>query len=957
MVGRHEEILALRAAAAEASRGNGALIGITGEAGIGKTRLASEAALSLRGTFLCLAGRAYATEGRVPFGMWVDALVPALAKRTPEALRRLLGTRTILRRVFPNLDASIGDSELQLGAFDSSEHAKLMFLVAFRDLLRRLAEERPVVLSLDDVHAADQASLELLHFVARGAAAERMLVLATYRSTLPVEPGFAACLDSLRRNDSLAEIDLRALDEAQTKEFVANATGAYASSSAISRLHQRTGGNPFFLQHVVRPGGGGSASLEGLPHSIGALVHERLAHLSESARALLTLCAVAGESSSLSLLQRVSALDENGLLGGVEELLRHRFLSERVEGGRLRYAFTHPLFREVVYDELSEARRASFHETIGRTLGDPAFDDGPEPGELAFHLSRSLSARTRRLALPHLLAAAEHALEVCAQRDALDYFERALAVLEPADPAARHWAVLEGCGRALVRLGRFDQAIEIWQRALSVAPDAERRAGVYRRIGSACWNVGDEERAVGAFEAGLAALEGAPESVEAALLWQELAAARQRLGQPERSIDDNLRSVAIAERHGRPELAARAFVGLLTNYAVQGNMERGAEYGRRAVALAQAPAMAPVAQFAHSTLGALLRHRADHAASTGHLHEALRIADALGAQALESWPLAALSDGARSRGELRDALRYGRQAVEIDRAFGQNGLLPRSLAFAALAHDMLGEADLARELVAEALDLLQTLRKHEIRIWTVVYGAEARSAFVRGEFELAGERGQALLDQLALRGWPALYVLAPLALPLRVESAIRAGSFAVARAGLEQLRELAARCASPPAEAAHSHLRALLDAEEGRATVTAFDDCLARYEVLGLSPPLGHALLDKGRLLSARGDRADALAAFARGRAVAEAMEYAPLLEAFVAAERAAGHKGAAARRPSGPLTERELQVAGLAANGLTNRQIATELHISLLTAETHVRNALRKSGVRSRSELRAGMR
>jgi DNA-binding NarL/FixJ family response regulator len=86
-------------------------------------------------------------------------------------------------------------------------------------------------------------------------------------------------------------------------------------------------------------------------------------------------------------------------------------------------------------------------------------------------------------------------------------------------------------------------------------------------------------------------------------------------------------------------------------------------------------------------------------------------------------------------------------------------------------------------------------------------------------------------------------------------------------------------------------------------------------------------------------------------------MEYAPLLEAFVAAERAAGHKGAAARRPSGPLTERELQVAGLAANGLTNRQIATELHISLLTAETHVRNALRKSGVRSRSELRAGMR
>jgi DNA-binding CsgD family transcriptional regulator len=381
-------------------------------------------------------------------------------------------------------------------------------------------------------------------------------------------------------------------------------------------------------------------------------------------------------------------------------------------------------------------------------------------------------------------------------------------------------------------------------------------------------------------------------------------------------------------------------------------MARGAEYGERAIALASEPRMAPVAWLAHSTLGALLRHHADTAAAGAHLQESLRIADAIGAQALQSWPLAALSDLSRCNGDLAAALAYGDRAVAIDRAYGQHGLLPRSLMFAALAHHMLGDATVAREYADEALEMLRALRKQEIRIWSAVYASAAALALEGGDALGAMREGDGLLAHLEAHGWPALYVLDPFALPLRVEAAIRAGELDDAGLHLARLHELADRWSHGPATAAYHHLDALLASAKGEAMPDAFDEALRRYATLGLRPAHGKVLLDKGNLLESLGRHDEAVAAFAEGLRAASEMQAAPLVEAFAAAQRAAGIKTRAPRKPGGVLTERETEVAELASRGLTNREIAESLSISLLTAETHVRNILRKSGLRSRAQL-----
>ena len=148
----------------------------------------------------------------------------------------------------------------------------------------------------------------------------------------------------------------------------------------------------------------------------------------------------------------------------------------------------------------------------------------------------------------------------------------------------------------------------------------------------------------------------------------------------------------------------------------------------------------------------------------------------------------------------------------------------------------------------------------------------------------------------------------------------------------------------------------MLAQRRGDAGAAAFDAGARAYAALGLRTAHARVLLDKGAHLMGLARRDQALAVLDEGARIAAETRVSPLIEAYTAAQRAAGIK-VTHRRPSGPLTERETQVAELAARGMTNRQIAAELHISLLTAETHVRNILRKCDLQSRAQLAVRVR
>lgn len=951
LVGRSNELLTLRHAVAEAKRGHGSVVGICGEAGIGKSRLAMQAITSERQACTCLNGRAYTTEGRVPFAVWVDAIAPFLAEQPAETARALVGANPTLRQLF--LGAT--DSAASASAMESSDQGKLLLFVAFRDLLQRIATKRPTILYLDDVHAADQASLELLHFIARGVASLPLLILVTYRDGERLAPGFAPVVESLLANELLAPIKLPPLNCAETQELATAIVGGYVSPSTVSALHERTAGNPLFLHEVLRPvtrRAQASSALSSVPATIAQLIRARLAQLSPDAQAVLTMAAVAGESASLALLGIVADIPQSALVAALDELLQQQCLSEQMERGHLHYSFPHPLLREVVYEGLSAARRASLHDAIGHALQHPELGEAIDAAELAHHLSHSVRRETRRQSLPHLVAAAQRALEVFAHREALDVLERAVEIVEHSDPPELRYAIFERLGRAREWLGGFTLAISAYEEAFENATATEAKAAVLRRMGRCLWQIGDESTAIARFEQGLALLAGTPPSVAAVNLLQEIAQARQRLGDAERAIADNLRSVELAEALGNHQLIARAFLGLLTTYAVTGDMERAEEYGRRALALCTDTAMAPVAWEIHSTYGALLRHRAMHAQASEHLHESLRVADSIGAPALESWPLTILSDECRMAGDLANAVRFGERAVEIDRSYDQQGLLPRSLAFAALAQRLSGNVHVATEYIASALEILRERHKQEIRMWTPVLGADAFLTFLDGDVNAAERKAAALVDYLDTHGQPVLYLLYPLALPLRLELAIRAGRDAALDGGIERLRTLSTRWKHAPAQAAYHYLVALRAGRRSIADRYAFDEALAQFHSLGLRYDVARVLLDKAHLLFALGEAAAAIECVSEGVRLTEEMRVIDVGHAFAALGRKLGIKTGATKRSAGDLTERELEVADLVVRGLTNKQIATELHISMLTAETHVRNILRKTGASSRSRL-----
>lgn len=948
LVGRKNELLTLRHAVAEAKRGHGSIVGISGEAGIGKTRLATHLMAVERHACTCLTGRAYLSEGRVPFAVWVDALEPFVSGLAPDHARAMLGSHGILQRLFPSAIA-MPDA---LPSFESTEQGKMLLFVAFRELLQRAAEKRPLILYLDDLHAADQASLELLHFITRSISSLAMLIVITYRDGEPQAPEFSAVIDSLMGNGLLTPVRLSALDYGETEELVSVIVGGYVSPSVVSALHERTAGNPLFLHEVLRPMPvSGSASYSGVPQTIAQLVRSRLSKLHPEARSVLTFAAVAGESTSFALLQHVAGLRQDALVAALDELLAQQCLSEQMERGNLHYSFPHPLIREVIYGQLSEARRASLHDAIGHALQRPDLGEPVDATELAHHLSHSLRRETRRLSLPHLLSAAARALDVFAHGEALEALERASAIVEEDDPSALRYEIFEHLGRAREWSGQFEHAIAAYEKAFICTEDVEAKAALHRRTGRCFWQIGDEIRAMAHLEQGLELLSGGTPSVEAVSLLQEMAQARQRLGEADRAIADNLRSVHLAEQLDNAQSIARGCLGLLTTYAVMGDMDRGGEYGRRAVELCADPSMAPLAWQVHSTLGALLRHRGLHAQAAEHLHQSLRIADELGAPALESWPLTTLSEQCRLAGDLANAVRFGERAVEIDRSYGQDGLLPRSLAYAALAQRLLGNRAPAADYIAAALEILRRHKKEEIRISTPAMGIDALLSHLNGDLEEAARKAAYLVDYLDAHGRPVLYLLYPLALPLRVELAIRASDDTTIDADIERLRAMSTHAKHAPAQAAYHHLVALRALQRGVAERHAFDEALERYRSMGLRYDLARVLLDKAQLLLSI-DRNAALRVLDEGLRLTGEMSAQPLQEGFVGLSRAAGVRRNQARRASDGLTERESEVAELVRRGLTNKQVAAELHISLLTVETHVRNILRKTGARSRSHL-----
>ncbi len=527
-VGRESAHHRMREAWARARDGERRVALLSGEPGIGKTRMAAELAREATGHgALVLYGRCD-REPLLAYQPFSEALRGYVGVTPPARLRAQLGrTGPELARLAPALAlAGISDGGPLGNAPPESERYRLF--AAFEEFLAVLCAEAPVMLVLDDLQWADRPTLMLLRALVRSSSLAQLLLLGTYRDVDARHP-FTAEVADLRKDDPVVvHVRLDGLGAADVHALIANRSGFEPPAGVSAAVHNATAGNPLFacevVEHLLETGqlrDGGPpldpAELD-VPDTLRELIAARLAQLSGDAQAALKLAAVLGQRFEFGVLCQLSDLEEDALLDALDDALRARLIRER--SGLGGYAFTHALIRSALERDQSALRRARVHARAAAAL--EGLDDGDVDGraaEIAAHYQAAGKEVAPEIAVAAHIRAAGVALRRLAFEEAVTHAERALAVppLQDIELAEATLTLAE----AQASSGEDERAADTCERAAELAI-ALRRVDLLARaaltLSGPTWgrvfdSGGLRRRAVRLLEAALE-LAGDAESVE-----------------------------------------------------------------------------------------------------------------------------------------------------------------------------------------------------------------------------------------------------------------------------------------------------------------------------------------------------------------------------------------------------------------------------------------------------------
>jgi DNA-binding SARP family transcriptional activator len=583
-VGRAGELQELLRGLDVSLGGEGRLYLISGDPGIGKSRLVEQLARGARERGAeVLVGRCWEAGGAPAYWPWVQAMRTYLRDRDPETVCNTVGRgASELAQILPELNELYGG--LPLPPTGDPEGARFRLFEATASFLRAASLTEPLVLVLDDLHAADASSLLLLQFLAGALAESRLLAVAAYRDVDPsLRDPLSETLAELRRQPVTRFLPLVGLPEADVGSFVSLTTGLDPPAHVVSALHRATEGNPFFVGEVVRL----LASEEALesitdaaawrrtiPEGVRAVTRRRLGHLSDTCRRVLVLASVLGREFDLEALEQVSEVSGDQLLEVLDEAARERAVTD-VPGQPGRMRFAHVLIRDTLYDELTPGRRVQLHRRVGDAL-EQLYADNLEPrlAELAHHFYESARPAVAEKSLGYARRAAERSLKLLAYEEAARLFAVALRVLDGMDApndAIRCKLLLE-LGDAYARAGDTPRSKQTYREAARLAdalglPDELGRAALGYG-GRFLWDVSrDDERLAPLLERALAAV-GDEDSTLRVRLLARLAAGplRDATAEPERRRSLGAQALEMARRIDEPSTLAYGLHGYLSSH-------------------------------------------------------------------------------------------------------------------------------------------------------------------------------------------------------------------------------------------------------------------------------------------------------------------------------------------------------------------------------------------------------
>ena len=507
-VGRSHEYGLLTELLAQLNTGAGHTVLIEGEPGIGKSRLMREVARHAAAHDIAtLTTNCYEFERAIPYQPVIDLVAralqrvsaPALSTLAPVSLAELAALLPEIGERFPGLPRLSND-------FPEARQARLPRAVA--QLLDASRDGRPSLLIVDDIQWADDASAQVLHYLARQAAQGPVLVIYAYRDEeIDSDEHLARLVESLRREAGARRLPLARLQAADTERLVAALAAARSNADGLAeRLHRETEGNPFFLISILHSLTEGETQLGTrtsglLPDALRAAVRVRLAHVPPAFRPMLETAAVLGRRFDFDTLLHVTREPEERLLDAVEGLVKRRLLHEEPEGGV--YDFSHDKVREVVYRDISGARRRLLHRSVAEALERRGESGAHEhDAQLAEHYER---AQDWPRALHYLVLAGERSQTLFAMRDALHWLDRAVALCElhpDAFDESQRLAVYERRGAARTHAGQTQGAVADMRRVL----DAVRAGSQRERTREALVHLGMAYRRADAYQEATACL-------------------------------------------------------------------------------------------------------------------------------------------------------------------------------------------------------------------------------------------------------------------------------------------------------------------------------------------------------------------------------------------------------------------------------------------------------------------
>jgi DNA-binding CsgD family transcriptional regulator len=970
LVGRAAEMDALEAALETVRQGVPAAVLIGGEAGMGKTRLIGEFTTAARGagsrvlTGACLE---LGADG-LPFSPFTAMLRDLVREAGPNEIAGLLSgsgrAARELARLLPELtaDRSPGMSGEPVAATAdggdghpgvmTAGEARAHLFEGFLTLLERLAEQRPLVLIIEDAHWADRSSRDLLAFlIGYQRAVGNLLIVVTFRSdelhrTHPLRP----LLAELARIDWVDRIELPPLTRGQAEELAAVVLGRSPERGLADGVYERAQGNPLFTEELLACADG----CDLVPDSLADLLLQAVRRLPEDTQEVLRVASAGSGTTSDALLAQVTGHDAGRLTAAIRPAVAANVLVTSRDG----YSFRHALIQESVHVDLLPGEHAAVHTRFARAIdADPALvPQGRADIEKAHHW---YSAHNTTWALIGSWQASIQASNAVAHAE---------------------------------RLMLLDRVLEMWEQV----PDASARIGadhvqVLEEAAAAARDVGEHQRGLSFVELALAELDETTEPVRFALLLRQRFSFHTELGTA-RAMADLHRALALV-----PEAVSRsARTELLLAVAHCAIDTGGPEYrdwAMDALRLARELGNRDAEAQALANLAMIEAGRSQIATSDSEAFRLLTQAREIAQQARAYHPTiklvineAHLLCGA---GEFERAARAARRGItDAER----HGLARTSGAFLAinLAEPLwyLGRWDEAVEVTGRALDLAPPTRTR-VGLW----GVSGAIALARGDLATAARRATASRAVLATRRYddqhhlplagldvdvalaadgPAAAVAVAIealqqydvalsspryAWPLVVSAATaaRQAPGEDAAALLDRLRALAEKLdVSGPVQRAWQLSYAALDpgAVLGLGTdcgqLAAADAAVAAWEAIGQPHQEAVALTQAARIALAERAGREATARLRRAAPIAKRLGAGPLAAQIADLTRRAGADGDA----DGPgLTSRELEVLRLVATGQSNREIAAVLVISPKTASVHVSNILAKLGAATRTE------